>query len=293
MTVIVPTYNRAPLLDDVLGGLASQRPGTPAFEVLVIDDGSTDATEAVVERHAAAGLPVRRAHQPNAGLNAARNLGARLAASELLLYLDDDVLVGSGWVRAMGEAWSAHPDAAAVAGPVRLRFDAPPPAWLGPRLHTYLSGLDGPPQPGWLLPPAVPVGANFGLRRSWWERVGGFRAGLDRRGASLVSGGEVELFRRVRLAGGRIRWCPEAWVIHRIPPERLTRAWFRRRAFEQGITDALLDPPVRWREVLRTGRAAAILVKGRSSSVARAHADLWLRYCGGRLRGARGGEALG
>jgi glycosyltransferase involved in cell wall biosynthesis len=286
LSVIVPTHNRAGLLDGALASLAAQRGDTSGFEVVVVDDGSTDGTAEVVARHREAGLPVRRVHQPNAGLNAARNLGASAASGELLLYLDDDVIAGPGWLEAMARAWRDH-HPAAVAGPVRLRFEAPPPAWLGPRLHPWLSALDGPVEPGWLEPPALPVGANFGLAAIWFHRLGGFRAGLDRRGTSLLSSGDVELLRRLHTAGGRVRWCPDAWVVHRVPPERLTKAWFRRRAFDQGVSDALLEPPARWRELLRAGRAAAILAKGGGGAVAREHAGLWLRYCAGRIRGGR------
>lgn len=290
VSVVIPTCNRARLLDGVLASLGRQA-AAPPFEVVVVDDGSTDDTAAVVARHLAAGLPVRRVHQPNAGLNAARNRGAADARGAILCYLDDDALAGPGWVRAVADTFAAHPDAAAAGGPVRLRFEAPPPEWLRPRLHQFLSALDGPPEPGWLRPPALPVGANFALARPWWEKLGGFRAGLDRRRSSLLSNGEVELFRRLLGAGGRIAWSPAAWVLHRVPPERLTKDWFRRRAFDQGVSDGLLDTPACWREVVRAARAGAILARGRAGAAARLHADLWLRYCYGRLRAAKGGQA--
>lgn len=283
--MIVPTHNRAALLDDALSTLAAQEGPLPGWEIVVVDDGCTDDTPAVVDRHAARGLPVRRVHQPNAGLNAARNRGAEETQGDVLAYLDDDVLVPPGWARALTEAFAAHPDAAGAGGPVRLRFEAPPPPWLGPRLHQFLSALDGPAEPGWLGPGRHPVGANFALTRAWWEKLGGFRAGLDRRGQSLVSNGEVELFGRIARAGGRLWWCPQAWVLHRVPPTRMTKDWFLARALAQGQSDALVRPSPRWRELVRLARAVPILVRGGLDERARLHAGLWARYCWGRLRG--------
>lgn len=285
LSVIVPTYNRARLLDDALATLAYQEPAPGAFEVIVVDDGSADATAEVVARHERAGLAVQLVRQANAGLNAARNRGAEVARGRVLCYLDDDVLVPPGWAAALANAFSIHPDAAAAAGPVRLRFEEPPPPWLGERLHGWLSAIDGAGVGPWLAPGALPVGANCAILREWWERLGGFRAGLDRRAGSLLSNGDVELFGRLRRAGGRILWCPDAWVAHRVPPERMTKAWITRRAYEQGRSDALCERPRVAREVLRAGRALPILVRGAGDEAARLRTRVWLAYCAGRIAG--------
>jgi GT2 family glycosyltransferase len=84
------------------------------------------------------------------------------------------------------------------------------------------------------------VGANCAVRREDFDRVGGFRAGLDRIGGSLVSNGDTDFFRRLRTSGGALRYEPAASVLHCVPPGRLTARYFARRQYSQGVSDELL-----------------------------------------------------
>lgn len=89
ISVILPTYNRAPFLERAMGSVLAQR--RPCGELLVVDDGSTDNTADLVARWAAsASVPVRYLHQENRGAAAARNTGIRAARGELLAFLDSD-----------------------------------------------------------------------------------------------------------------------------------------------------------------------------------------------------------
>jgi len=292
VSVVIPTFNRAAMLRDLLETLCVQDVPFDAFEVVVVDDGSTDATASVVEDFGGR-LPLRSVHQENAGLNAARNTGAEASTGEILAFLDDDVLLPPDFVREVGAAWTRFPSAAAVAGRVLLRFESPPPAWLHERFHSYLSAFDRGPEPGPLPEPCFPVGANAIVTRAAWKRVGGFASDLDRRGASLISSGDKEFFLRLRQAGAEIVWWPDAWVFHRVHPERLSRRWFRRRAYAQGLGDGLMERASgrsgrlrrEGRELVRLGRAAPILARNLATGRGTLSADLWLRFCLGRLRG--------
>lgn len=291
VSAIIPTYNRAEMLRGVLETLETQNARPDLFEVVVVDDGSGDATPEVLEVFADR-LPLRSVHQQNAGLNVARNTGAEAARGRILAFLDDDVLLHPGWVREVAAAFDAFPDAQAAAGRIRLRFESPPPPWLTDRFHSYLSAFDAGPEPGWLPGVRFPPGANAIVLRSEWERLGGFVPDLDRRGASLISSGDKEFFLRLRTSGGRIAWWPAAWVLHRVHPDRLSRDWFRRRAYAQGLGDGTIEaravaPRVTTvaREVLRAGRAAPILARNLALGRGTLPADLWLRFCAGRIRG--------
>lgn len=89
LSVVLCTRNRAPLLARALAGLDSQTLGRDDFEVLLVDDGSTDETRQVAETFAAR-LPLRYFGQRHSGLSAGRNLGACAARGDILLFLDDD-----------------------------------------------------------------------------------------------------------------------------------------------------------------------------------------------------------
>jgi GT2 family glycosyltransferase len=127
------------------------------------------------------------------------------------------------------------------------------------------------------------VGANFAVRRSAFDALGGFRIGLDRIGTELISNGEIELLGRLLDGGGEIVYWPAAEVLHRVPPERLTKDWFRRRAEAQGISDVRLNGPddtpytlAVGRELLRAGRAGPILARRLIERRGSFDAELWL-----------------
>ncbi len=129
---------------------------------------------------------------------------------------------------------------AAVGGRVELSLAVPAPAWLA-ELDNFLAAYDLGPVSRWLddLDP-VPVGANCAVRRSDFDRLAGFRPGLDRIGSSLVSNGDTEFFRRLRAGGSRLRYEPNATVVHCVPAERLTIKFFIKRHRAQGVSDELL-----------------------------------------------------
>jgi glycosyltransferase involved in cell wall biosynthesis len=98
VSVVIPTHNKATRLRLALESLRLQDVGIQAFEVVVVDDGSTDSTEDVVLQ-AEHGLNIRYVHQERMGRSAARNAGARLASAELLVFCDDDMIASRCFVR--------------------------------------------------------------------------------------------------------------------------------------------------------------------------------------------------
>ena len=183
-------------------------------------------------------VTVRYERQELSGLNSARNRGVELAGGDVLAFLDDDTLVDRQWASAMLCAFEAH-SCAAVGGRVTLGLPSPEPGWMGELRH-FLAAYDLGPDARWLDDDPVPVGANCAVRRSDFDRLGGFQAGLDRVGGSLVSNGDTEFFRRLRGSGGRLRYEPQACVVHCVPPERMTIEFFIRRHRAQAISDELM-----------------------------------------------------
>src|SRR5687767_744377 len=119
VSVVVPTRGRAAYLEVTLDSLLAQRTEIP-HEILVVDDGAPDATAEVV-----AARPAVRyvAHGEKRGLNAARNTGVREARAPLIAFVDDDVLVPPGWLEAVAAGARRHPEAGALGGPIRARFE--------------------------------------------------------------------------------------------------------------------------------------------------------------------------
>jgi GT2 family glycosyltransferase len=109
ISVIIPTYNRAPLLERSLESLTEQTLPRDAFEVVVVDDGSSDWTQSVCTKLADR-LPLRYLRIENSGIAAAKNLGVFASQAPLLLFFDDDDIADSGLLEAHVEAHGKNSD---------------------------------------------------------------------------------------------------------------------------------------------------------------------------------------
>ena len=211
------------------------------FDVLVVDNGSTDGTGAWLVDWAQADPERRRVvPEPVAGLSRARNRGVAEATGDVVLFLDDDALAPRGWVAAHLAAYRRDPATTAVGGPVVLTWPDGRPHWLTPGLEHWYSALDHGDDAGPFPQPDGPYGANMSVRRSALDEAGGFAERLGRRGRSLLSGEEAELWQRLWASGGTIVYDPATLVLHRVAATRSTRRWLIRRGWGQGRSNARL-----------------------------------------------------
>ncbi|MGH7803004.1 MAG: glycosyltransferase family 2 protein [Candidatus Binatia bacterium] len=227
----VCTRDRARVLPRALRAAAGQSAAFP-FEILVVDNGSSDDTRAVVERASAEHPSIRYVHEPETGLSRARNRGAAESRAPLLAYLDDDAEPVAGWLSALRAAFAETP-AAIVGGPILARFEVPPPPWLTAHL-SLLSCQDLGAERRVVDRPPYVFGANLAVRRDDLARLGGFDPSLGRLGRRLLQDEDTDLCERVLADGRSIVYEPRAGVLHWIPPERVTREYLRRRAFDTG-----------------------------------------------------------
>src|SRR5258706_1541265 len=123
VSVVIPTRNRAHLLVTCLESLSQQRYPADRFEIIVVDDGSLDATPEIVDRVAARPLPaVRYLPQAQGGVNVARNAGIAAARGDPICFLDDDEDAPPGWLSALVDATGRHPAAGCLGGPLSPPF---------------------------------------------------------------------------------------------------------------------------------------------------------------------------
>ncbi|MCS7173069.1 MAG: glycosyltransferase family 2 protein [Armatimonadetes bacterium] len=294
-SVVIPTYNRANTLRLTLRSVLAQQAEIP-YEVIVVDNNSADRTREVVEElERGAPVPVRYVLEPVQGSSAARNAGAAAARGGIVAFLDDDVVAQPDWLMALAGAYAQVPDAWAVGGRVTLRFSGPLPAWLSPLdglVASYLSEQDLGDGLLRIEYPRGLISANLSVRREALERVGGFSGRLGRFGNRLLSGEDLELCRRIQRAGGEVYYCGGACVAHLVTPERLTRAFFRRRAYWQGRTEAVFSQrrgvvSAAVKDVLK---AAALYATQQPQQALRHELAAWktLGYLVGRIREAGG-----
>jgi GT2 family glycosyltransferase len=226
VTVVVPTWNRAPLLGDCLRTLQAQDYPSDRFEVIVVDDGSADATEEVARRYAAGAPPVRYVRQSHGGLNAARNTALGLAAGDPICFIDDDAEAPPGWLGALVDGSLRHPRAGCLGGPVKLRFEAPPPRTCEMESWIWEAAQDHGPSERTV---EHLNGCNLTIRRFALDAVGPFEASLT------LYGDETEWELRLTRAGIPIVYLPAAWIWHRRTAADLRPVTLFRRRFRQGL----------------------------------------------------------
>lgn len=259
-SVVICTRNRASALDACLASVTAEV-RTDA-EVLVVDNGSTDATPEVLARWVdRAG--VRTVHEPVAGLSRARNVGVDQARGELVAFLDDDVSLHPGWHRHLLAFFDEEPDMDGLAGRIVLAFPDGRPRWLHPELDTWYAAVDLGERRRPLEPDEQPFGANMAVRAVALARIGGFDETLGYSDRRLMGSEETDLFDRLRAEGGRLGYDPQVAVHHHIGAERLHLRWVVRRTFAQGRTSAALAArsagPDEMRRRARTAAGRALL----------------------------------
>jgi glycosyltransferase involved in cell wall biosynthesis len=246
VTVLICTYNRAERLGETLDSLARSESAGLRWDVIVVDNNSSDATKAVVtSRMQGYPVPLRYLFEPRQGKSYALNVGMDATDARVIAFTDDDVRVGSGWLRAAADPLLAESGFAYTGGPVLPMWEVPRPAWIDarkPDLWGTLAILDYGPEPFCFEErKRVPLGANMAVQRALIQRIGGFDPELGRRGKSLLGQEQAEFFARSRAAGARGLYVPAMTLEHHVPAARLTRSYFRRWWFWKGVSRRRLE----------------------------------------------------
>jgi glucosyl-dolichyl phosphate glucuronosyltransferase len=230
VSLVVSTYNRAERLPLALESLRTQTGGVP-YEIIVVDNNSTDGTRAVVERLAAEwGGLLRYGFEPRQGLSHGRNTGIALSRGRVIAFTDDDVRAAPDWVLQIKRTLDAHPEVAYIGGRVLPNWLKPPPAWLT-RAHWAPLALqdygDQPVRTGKERAMCL-VGANMAFRRKVFDRVGGFTPALGRIKDGIGSTEDHDMQLRIWGAGMSGLYSPDPVVTADVTPDRFDKAYHRR-----------------------------------------------------------------
>jgi GT2 family glycosyltransferase len=230
VTVAVITFNRSRFLREALAGLVRQDYPTDSWELLVIDNNSTDTTRNVIASFMASTPAPRRVLEVRPGLDNGRNRAVEEAWGDVIVLVDDDILVEADWLGQLVAPFTSQDSHSigVVGGEVVPVFPDGIPAWLVGSHRPLGFRIDSGPLP----PEQAPMGANFAFPKWVFARFGKFDTDLDRRGSSLFGGGDSDMIRRVRTAGLKAWFVPGAKVLHQIPAARLTVRYAMRHGFD-------------------------------------------------------------
>jgi glycosyltransferase involved in cell wall biosynthesis len=244
ISVVIATKDRAGQLERALASLASQA-GAPAFEAIVVDNGSSDDTVAVVDRAAAgARFPVTYVYEAEPNRGKARNRGIAAARGDLVAFCDDDVRAPAGWLAAHEAAHAAAPRARLVVN--------------GPILN--VASYDETPKPGLAnYSRAFLCTCNASVPRDVLAGVGGFDEAFD-----LYGWEDTELGVRLRESGATWKFAWDAAIWHVKPPGENTLDVETRKAVEKArMARRFVDKHPSKRARLATGAHGLNAVRGK------------------------------
>jgi GT2 family glycosyltransferase len=265
LTIAICTKDRPEGVERLLRSISRWNPASAEFrgrgadEILVVDNAPSDArTRDLVERSPG----VRYVLEARAGLNFARNRAVRETRTELVAFLDDDVVADAGWLDGLHAAWQANRDAAAFTGQV-LPMELETPAQIvfekrGGFRRGFARIRYGAELPGDPLYPSgagnFGAGANMTFRKDVLEALGGFDEALDT-GAAVPGGGDLDIFYRVLRSDHALVYEPRFMVFHqhRREMEALRRQYERSwgLGFMCYLTKCLKTDPERRLNLLR------------------------------------------
>lgn len=225
LSVIVATYNRKDELKDLLESFSRQTLPPEHYEVIIVDDGSTDGTDLLIkELKLSLPFPIHYYYQPNQGPGRARTVGMQKATGDIFIFVDSDCIVPPHYlenVRVVFETTQTD----AFGGPDRTEKNFSP--WDKAVNYTMTSflttgGIRG--SSGRKLARYYPRSFNMGLRRSVYEKIGGF-------GSLYHYGEDIEFSHRILTSGAKVAFVEDAFVYHR---RRASIGEFARQIYKMG-----------------------------------------------------------
>ncbi len=246
VTVVLPSRNGGSRVGPALASLARQDYPAGRFEILAIDNGSTDGTKAAMEAVAAAHPSrIRYIDEPEPGLMSGRHRGVAEARGDVVTFTDDDILAHPHWLAEIAEGF-ADPDVHCVGGRSAPQYAAEPPDWVDAfwssegenRWMVYLSLVDLGEEPK-AIDPLFVFGLNFSIRKQTFLDLGGTHPDCIPKSLQRFQGdGETGLANRLKSSGLETVYRPGARLWHVIDKERLTIEAWESHQFYHGVCDS-------------------------------------------------------
>ena len=242
ISLVISTYNRGLQLVRTLNSVAVQTLPAADWELVVVDNNSTDGTGDLFAGFAAAHprLNTRIVRETKQGLSYARNRGIAESKAPVIVMIDDDEEINPGFLGAYDSFFESHPAAVAAGGKMVACYEDKRPKWMSH--YTEALATSTIDMGNRMIPfrrGRYPIGGNMAFRRQVFDWYGTFNTELGRKGDVLIGGEEKDMFGRIA-SGGRETWyVPGAVADHIIPPSRVTKARFCKQARMAGVSERI------------------------------------------------------
>ena len=240
ITLIICTYNREKYIRPLLESIAKNDYPTADYEIVLVDNNCTDHTREVCEAFAEAHPEIifRYVVEPEQGLSAARNKGIKEAKGDIIIYVDDDALVDSDYIRQYAEHFAANPDTMAAGGPIEPLYETEEPSWMSPYTKALLTAWMNYGNKVREYPKGrYPGGGNAAYLKEVFDRVGVFNTELGRKGNLLLASEEKDIFDKMKVLGMKVLYLPNPVLHHCIPQTKLEEDYFNRLTLQIGRSE--------------------------------------------------------
>lgn len=233
VSVVICSYNRAAYISGALDSLYQQTASKNNFEVIVVDNNSTDGTEQVVSKWRSEN-PEGYFHystETNQGASYARNTGAQLAKGQWLCFMDDDAIATPSYIENIIKHIHAKPEAIGFGGRIIPKYIPSEPKWMSYYVSSLVGNFDYAPAACAFENGKYPIESNMIVKKDIYDSIGGFNTALPGVVGTLRIGGEgKELFYKILALGHNIYYDPSICVHHVVEVKKLTSEYMYRVA---------------------------------------------------------------
>ena len=240
ISVIICTYNREKYIYETLRRVAGNTLETSNYEIILVNNNSTDGTDAECQRFLSdfPDVTCRYFIETNQGLSFARNRGIKESTGDILVFLDDDSFIESDYLSHLSHQMELHPEAMAFGGKIIPQFESGvTPRWICKWTYSWVSAIDKGNKVCEFKDGSYPIGANMGFRKATIDKIGTFNTALGRTKKNLLGGEEKDIFNRLRAEGGKVLYFPDITIHHVIPDSRTTKEYIERLGFGVGTSE--------------------------------------------------------
>lgn len=242
ISVIICTYNRDKYIGQLLDSLAKNDYPETNYEIILVDNNCTDNTRSICEEFVVkkTNINFRYVEEHEQGLSAARNKGIKEAKGDIIIYVDDDAIVDSDYIRSYAEHFHSNPETMAAGGPIEPLYETKEPSWMSPYTKALLTAWMNYGDKVRKYPNGrFPGGGNAAYRKSVFDKVGLFNTELGRKGSALLASEEKDIFDKMQQLGMQVLYLPLPVLHHIIPQTKLEEPYFNRLTLQIGRSERM------------------------------------------------------
>ncbi len=236
ISAVICSYNRARFVIDAVESIFNQDFDKNSFEVVVIDNNSTDNTLELLEKYKEEHPQYyfRFYTEEQQGVAYTRNRCVTESVGQIVAYLDDDSVAQPGWLKSIADFFDAHPEVYSLGGKIVPVFLTDIPDWYSKYFFGLVGNFDQGPVVKRLTGVRYPCGANMAFRRKVFEEIGYFNTDLGRKGGGLLANEEKDIYLRILEANHEVYYLPHVWVLHKVESNKFDKAYVRRHSMGIG-----------------------------------------------------------